>query len=501
MKKRNFIILLIIIFILSLIPLYCIAGYAHPSVDDYFYGAETAQIWQSTHSLSQVFQKSFELMKESYITWQGNFAAIFLMRLQPAIFGEAYYVLAPILLITSFVISMVMFFYLFLKRCFHATTLSSIGISIVITFAALQFTYMPSDSFYWYNGAIYYTFFFTLMLFLFSSLIGIATAKSCWLKSVYFIISLLLAFIIGGGNYATALFTPIVLGIITIYFIYKHNKIFIPCAFITVVTFVSLLVSMIAPGNAVRQASVAGGPSVIRALIYSFAYGAYSIANSTTLPVTILWIALLPVFYHIAAKYTSWEYKYPLLFLIFTFGVYCSQGTPVFYAQGLNIPYRMMNIIYFSYYGFVTINLIYFMGWFHRHFGHTAFANYICNFYASKRWLAKSMIFLLSFTISCVGLITITRTDADQTLVANLPLSVDAAYAILNGSAATYDQELTERDKLLSSSQEVDIIVPELSVTPSPLFHTDITEDPTNWKNAHLSVYYNKHYISTSKQE
>ena len=96
MKKRNFTIFLIIIFILSLIPLYYIAGYAHPSVDDYFYGAETAQIWHNTHSLGQVLQKSFVLMKDSYITWQGNFTAIFLMRLQPAIFGENYYVIAPI---------------------------------------------------------------------------------------------------------------------------------------------------------------------------------------------------------------------------------------------------------------------------------------------------------------------------------------------------------------------------------------------------------------------
>ena len=501
MKKRNFTIFLIIIFILSLIPLYYIAGYAHPSVDDYFYGAETAQIWHNTHSLGQVLQKSFVLMKDSYITWQGNFTAIFLMRLQPAIFGENYYVIAPIILITSFVISMLMFFYLFLKRCFHAATQTSIGTSIVITFTALQFTYMPSDSFYWYNGAIYYTFFFSLMLFLFSSLIVMATAKRNWTKPVYFLISLILAFIIGGGNYATALFTPIVLGVITVYAIYKHDKFSISYALTTLVAFISLIVSMIAPGNAIRQAGVEGGPSVIRAFVYSFAYGAYSIANSTTLPVLIIWIALLPVFYHIAAKYKTWEYKYPLLFLIFTFGIYCSQGTPVFYAQGLNIPYRMMNIIYFSYYGFVTINLIYFAGWIHRHFGTTDFADYLCNFYNSKYWFMKSMIFILLFSVSCVGLVTITRTDDDRTLVANLPLSVDATYAILNGSASIYDQELTERDKLLSSSQEVDIIVPELSTTPSPLFHTDITEDPTNWKNAHLSVYYNKHYISTSKQE
>ena len=131
----------------------------------------------------------------------------------------------------------------------------------MITFTALQFTYMPSDSFYWYNGAIYYTFFFSLMLFLFSSLIVMATAKRNWTKPVYFIISLILAFIIGGGNYTTALFTPIVLGGITVYAIYKHDKFSIPYALTTLVAFISLIVSMIAPGNAIRQAGVEGGPS------------------------------------------------------------------------------------------------------------------------------------------------------------------------------------------------------------------------------------------------
>ena len=97
-----------------------------------------------------------------------------------------------------------------------------------------------------------------------------ATAKRNWTKPVYFLISLILAFIIGGGNYATALFTPIVLGVITVYAIYKHDKFSISYALTTLVAFISLIVSMIAPGNAIRQAGVEGGPSVIRAFVYSF---------------------------------------------------------------------------------------------------------------------------------------------------------------------------------------------------------------------------------------
>ena len=108
MKKRTINIILITVFIISLLPLYYIGGYAHPSVDDYYYGVETSQVWQNTHSVSAVISEAFELTKTTYNEWQGNFAAIFLMRLQPGIFGEQYYVIAPIILITAFAVSMLL---------------------------------------------------------------------------------------------------------------------------------------------------------------------------------------------------------------------------------------------------------------------------------------------------------------------------------------------------------------------------------------------------------
>ena len=38
----------------------------------------------------ETISQSYDLMKDTYNDWQGNFAAIFLMRLQPGIFGEQY---------------------------------------------------------------------------------------------------------------------------------------------------------------------------------------------------------------------------------------------------------------------------------------------------------------------------------------------------------------------------------------------------------------------------
>lgn len=82
-------------------------------MDDYYYGVETAKVYRDTGSVSQVISTSFDEMKNTYNDWQGNFAAIFLMRLQPAVFGESAYVLSSVILISAFVAAMLAFIYNF----------------------------------------------------------------------------------------------------------------------------------------------------------------------------------------------------------------------------------------------------------------------------------------------------------------------------------------------------------------------------------------------------
>lgn len=494
MKKNYFPIILTVIFILSLIPLYIIGGYAHPSVDDYYYGVETAGVFKDTHSLSAVIKEAFSLTKQTYMDWQGNFAAIFLMRLQPAIFGEQYYVAAPVLLLTTFIFSMLIFFYTALRKWCNATGRTAYEAALIITFCALQFTYVPSDSFYWYNGSIYYTFFFSLMLMMFSLFIVLIKGKHTSARIISGILCLVLAFIIGGGNYATALFTSIVLVLFSIYYLSRKDAVSIPVILIMIMSLASLFISIKAPGNAIRQASVGGSQGVFKALVYSFAYGAYNIADSTTLAVAAMWLGLIPLFYRIAAGMKC-SFKHPVFVLLFTFGIFCSQGTPVFYAQGLRMPYRMMNIIYFSYYIFMTINLIYIMGYIHNHYKESLPVRLIKNL---NRHLV-GIVLCIVFVTGCLGHVDVTQSDEGGALFLNMPASVSAAYSLLNGDAATYDNELNARNELLNGSLEDVIEVESLSKTPQIIFHTDITTDGMHWKNAHLALFYNKTQITLSR--
>ena len=495
MKKKTLIYILISVFILGLIPLYLIGNYAHPSVDDYYYGVETSKVWEETGSFAEVIKTSFQSMLTTYKDWQGNFSAIFLMRLQPGIFGEEFYFIAPIILITSFVVSMLIFFYYGLRKWFNAGKLASLASALCITFCALNFTYVPADSFYWYNGAIYYTFFYALMLLLFLIVTVLLKSDSIIGRAIALIAGLPLAFFVGGGNYATALVTAVLLLTIVVWHIIIKDKKIIPVALVTLAMLASFAISILAPGNAIRQEYAGEGPGVIKALLYSFAYGGYNIASSTTFPVAVMWIVLLPVFYKIAAN-SNFKFRYPLIMLIFTFGIFCCQGTPVFYAQGLRMPYRMMNIIYFSYYIFMTWNLIYILGWIHRKWGGSQFVKFIEGIYDNTKLRTRTLLALsIAFVIGCTGLCTVSEAEYGQAIFSGMPTSVSAAYSLVNGDAKTYDRELTERAEYLSTIPDTTVPLSPLSATPEIIFHSDITTDPTHWKNQHLCLYYNKQFI------
>ena len=559
--KKNIFYIILICFILSVIPLYVIGMYAHPSVDDYYYGTETVQVWNETHSFASVVKCSFDEMINTYNIWQGNFSAIFLMRLQPGIFGEQYYFIAPLILLSAYMGFSIFFFYTALKKIFKADSYLAATVGICLTFVSMQLCATPSDSFYWFNGAIYYTFFYSLMLFLFALLIRMRTAKAAG-TIILTAISSVSAFLIGGSNYAAALFMCIILALsagAAVYFvILRKNKVIRPyhmAAYIIVAAaaMAGLFISMAAPGNALRQQSVGGSTGIVKTFVYTFAFGGYSIAKVLNAPCLIFFICMIPVFYRIARR-SGFTYRYPLLVAVFTFGLYCSMGTPVFYAQGLRMPYRMMNIIFFAAYVLITFNLIYFLGWIGNKFESKTYkqliggstASYACGMQgykfesktfkqliggstaceepamiktdraciilekvidcffekikaSRKNTLLALAISLCAFVIACIGCIEVGETEykSGDAGFGKLPLSAAATLSLINGDAKTYDCELTARDEYLRSTgdDEQFVTVPALSKRPAPIYHSDITDDPGDWHNAHVAMYYRKECI------
>lgn len=100
----------------SLAPLFLIGLYAHPCADDFSYGAPAALAWSASGSFLEVLESAACNTIQVYHTWQGSFVAVFLMSLQPAVFGEGMYFWGVVFLLLSYLVGSLFFLKVFLRN-------------------------------------------------------------------------------------------------------------------------------------------------------------------------------------------------------------------------------------------------------------------------------------------------------------------------------------------------------------------------------------------------
>lgn len=168
-------IVLFLLLVLSLIPVVLVSFCAYPAADDFNYVASTAPVWRETHSLAAVFSAAWQHTLQTYQSWQGSFAAIFLMCLQPGFLDTSLYFAGSLMLLFSYVFCSAFLLYTIARRLLGCEPTVSAVIALTLVFLSLQFTYDPVESFFWYNGGVYYTFFYSLCALLFSLLLRTLT--------------------------------------------------------------------------------------------------------------------------------------------------------------------------------------------------------------------------------------------------------------------------------------------------------------------------------------
>lgn len=166
-------------------------------------GAPVYKAWTATHSFGACIQAAWAESMHIYQTWQGTYSACFLMALQPGIFGK--YWLVPIILLGSLILSTYTLGYTILRRLLHISKLEYTFISTLFVLMTVQFVWSFYDAFCWYNGAMYYTLYYSISLFLASLLIEFHLTKSIIAKIIITLVSAALAIFIAGGNFVTGL--------------------------------------------------------------------------------------------------------------------------------------------------------------------------------------------------------------------------------------------------------------------------------------------------------
>ena len=454
------------ILLLSLIPLIWLGRY--------YYGAETHLVWQQTGSIIQTLDAACAGVADSYQIWQGTYSALFLMYLAPNVFSNTAYHLV------TFVILLLLcggIFYLLcplFRRFLPGTCGEWITVSSILSFLCIQTVEFQCDSFYWYNGSMYYTGFFAVTLFFLGTLFRYLDNG----KRILLLPLLLFAVFLGGGNYVSLLPCMLLSVTITLLLLLQKNKKAYICGITSVVLLLSFAVSAIAPGNHVRQSGMWKIPAwkaiakcLLQGIRYTFAW--------TGLWWVLAALLLLPVFLRILQKKNGAFFSHPILFTGYAYGLFCSMSCPLFYTMNSTGPGRAVAIVYYM---FLLISFTVFFYW----IGFVVLKMparptpperiEVSGKLNTARYLAMAV---LLFSILCTGLWQETS-------------AMKAIRVLTDGEAAAYAAEYEDRLLLLNDPEVTDVILTPFTHQPALIYTGDLPGDPEDPTSRKVAQYFQK---------
>ena len=469
-----------LIVLCAVVPLFMIAPYNYPAADDYNFSIGTHRTWTETHSLIPTIKAAGEVVKEKYVHWQGTYSAIFLMALQPSLFGPHGYAWVPVIIIFSLILSYLWLLKILIIDICKGSRYDCLIICACLLLPTILFPVNGVEAFYWYNGSIFYGFYFAISLVLFGCILKSALTNNKSKKIIYTIICILLSLVIAGGNFSTGLIVPLI--IVTVIVFARFDKKKIPVAAYLSVLFllIGLCINILAPGNAVRQANYIDTPTPIGAVVQSVTTGLHNLSQWIRIPELIIFLIISPFVYRIA-KNAPFRFRYPLLITAVSFGIYCAMYTPPFYAMNIEGPGRLINIVRYAFYWLLLINMFYYCGYFGRKSATTK-NNILLN--KIKTFFSKYPVLIYLIIAVALG----------STLFRSASTTHNAVKILKNGDAEQYGKEMEERYRLYRSNDKT-IVARPLSVKPPLLFITDITSDKQHWINENISLYFDKEYI------
>lgn len=467
-------IISVAILIAAAVPLMLLGRYNHALGDDFYYGWQTKQALENG-GIFDAFKVAAQETAHQYNRWQGTFSAMFLMQLPPQIFGDFFYKLYPTVLIGSLIAGVFVMMHPITVKVFKATWKEWIVISSVIAFMFIEMVPSMGEAFYWYNGSMYYTGFFALTLVFFGVLINFLTDA----KIPQAVVAAVLGFLIAGANYASLMPMVIILFLLIMgLIIFKGGrKRIIGVSAVFVATMVAFAISVLAPGNALRQ-DTSYGTTPVKAILKSL-YQAYQYIvgwNNVWMYVGLL---LLTPLFIIMIKRVKYDFKLPLLFVVVGFGLLASASCPTFYAQNNGGAARVFDLSWYMVVLYVYASWFYVLGW------------------AVKYIKVKDKYFYIG---GCAALVVLYGILC-ALIIPNKPggylNSVNMTKAIASGDAAYYEAQYQARVAIIESDEQ-DMVFRELDVPASlvyVLWLGDLSTDATQENNICYAKFYGKNSV------
>lgn len=350
------------ILLVSLLPILYLAPYARPSGDDYGYSALTHAAWLDTHSLIEVFKAGIATVENMYQTWNGDWFTVFLFSLMPEVFAPYTFWIVPYLMVGVTVLATTVFIYYIVVK------IGGLGWEYAVIFASLilfvSFQFIPSTAIgmYWYVGATHYM--LPHAVGLLALVFGFRYYRKKRIRDIVY--ACLCMFMVGGSSYFSALLVFMVYAVMLLLFFRKRRDIFyLLLPFI--VGAVGFIFQCISPGNAGRAGESFGFhiSDAFATVGQSLWLGITTIAaywkEKTFIFMALLWCGIFG-WQALLKRKSDFTFRYPLLFVIFMYGIYSAMYTPAVYAA-VDVSKGPDTMVYLTFLLAALLSILYVEGW------------------------------------------------------------------------------------------------------------------------------------------
>lgn len=474
LKEEVLAALMIIAVIIAVIPLLRLALYATPFYDDYGYSLYVKRYLDMGEGLKGIIAGVSYSVKSSWYAWQGTYGSILFMSLMPAAFGEQYYCVGLWIIILTITVSVFDFSYTLAVRVCKSAKASGIIAASIISLFVVELINTAHQGFYWYNGAVHYTFMYGLMLLMLSNGIKIVCSEKtieCILRGVVLVI---LSFLVAGANFVVALQGIMIMAVLLVFSLVlrkKNSWILLPA--IIIYAF-GLWLNVSAPGNS-RRGAYYNGFSPAKSILLSFKEAFTHIPQFTGLITIVFIVLLIPILWNIVHK-MNYEFKLPGLVSLLSYCFYATGFTPSLYGMGSPGLERTFNAVKFTMQLLLVINEAYWLGW---------LANRLKRSGKNVIKLNHNIIFYFAILVSCVWTFAVSNNQAGSYS------SYGAYYYVHTGEAYNYRAEYLATIEAINDSMHGEVVVNAHVFRPWLLCgNNELDSDPNAEQNRFMADFY-----------
>lgn len=529
----------IAVLIAAIIPLLAISPYNHSYADDWHYGVWAHLALQDGANIFQLIWVALQQSAKAWIDWQGTYSAIFLMALEPSVWGEQFYVLAAPIVLVTLLAGTFFFTHVVLVELMECPRGLWLGATALFIATWIQLVPSPVEAVFWYNSSIYYTTYNAAGLALLGCVGRICNPARAGRPVGATVGACLLAAFVAGGNFVTAVVIFLVLAVVLAVQIRDKRA----CSFEVLIVFsvlvLGLVISFIAPGNEVRQETQFPEDSAgVWGTIWGSSLAAFQYIHEWSSGLALLMVAACaPVALICTARACErgFKFRYPAAVAVASIAAFAISFTPTYWAEGDCGPGRVQNCRMFIYFILLLVNLFWVIGWLEgrRQAKRAGSAGMTALFEAlpAEAWAGEDdaegtttpgamptpapaalapparhvrplitprdcgIWFGLAVLVFCcsVGALALNEDAVDDLT------SVSAVKSIVTGQAAEYHEQVLNRLETIETSTEMELEVPFYHDIPHVLWMGDIRDNMDNYINYRLCQWYGKDSIIAVK--